>query len=229
MSVQFDFRHYRRVFLQPLRTARGEWAVREGFILRRAGPAGVSYAEVAPIPEFGSESVTAAGAFLNRLLDDPALRPGPELPCCAFAVSAASDQSALPTRSVPLSGLLPAGEAALDRLPHKLRAGFGCFKWKVGVEPADREQELFALLCEQLPVGARIRLDANASWQQDTLRSWTDFLTGYQEYVDYIEQPLPVGQEGDGEVMNHSGWQLRWMVVAGPVAGWRTRAWCGPW
>ena len=65
VKLSISFRPYRAAFLRPLRTARGEWADREGFVIRVEGEGGIGYGEVAPIPEFGTETVDEAGAFFS--------------------------------------------------------------------------------------------------------------------------------------------------------------------
>ena len=62
-----SFRRYQRPFVKPLRTARGEWLLREGLIVRIECDSGVEYGEVAPIPEFGTETLAVAEAFLQSL------------------------------------------------------------------------------------------------------------------------------------------------------------------
>ena len=48
----------------PVRTALGEWMLREGFILRLEDDEGVAgFGEVAPIPWLGSETLEAAESF----------------------------------------------------------------------------------------------------------------------------------------------------------------------
>jgi O-succinylbenzoate synthase len=41
-------------------------------------------------------------------------------------------------------------------------------KWKVGVLDPDTELQLLEQLLEQLPDGAKLRLDANGSWDRAT-------------------------------------------------------------
>ena len=47
------------------------------------------YGEVAPLPSFGSETVAEATAFLEQLASEPEMNAPVNLPCCAFALSAA--------------------------------------------------------------------------------------------------------------------------------------------
>ncbi|MGB0344050.1 MAG: o-succinylbenzoate synthase [Coraliomargarita sp.] len=192
---QIFFRPYRRAFREALRTSRGEWRVREGFIVRVEQAGRVSYGEVAPMPEFGSETVEAARAFLESLEADP-LRTVPEdLPCCAFALSCALRGADGEPRDYAVAGLLPAGQGALAVAVEKAALGYGTLKWKVGVEAPEIEQAVLAEMFNHLPEGVRLRLDANGVWTEAVLVGWLDFLQAFRERIEFIEQPLPVGME----------------------------------
>ena len=200
MGRRFSFQSYQRTFAKPLRTALGEWSVREGFIVRVEDESGVGYGEIAPIPQFGSETVGAAEAYLQRLRDDTSLAEDvlalAALPCCAFGVSAAlALEPSVPRRDYAVAALLPAGRAALSTLAVKLSAGYESFKWKIGVETVAVEQAIFRELVAQLPIGGRLRLDANGGFSMATLESWLRLLLQFPEQVEYLEQPLAVGQE----------------------------------
>ena len=200
MGRRFSFYPYHRTFAKPLRTARGEWAVRRGFILCVEGESGVGYGEIAPIPEFGSETVKQARAFLEQLEADPELAEDAAslaaLPCCAFGVSTAlAGEPSMPRRHYDVAALLPAGAAAIREVKGKLARGYETFKWKIGVDPAEEEQAVFLKLVALLPTGARLRLDANGGLSVGDLESWLWLLQRHAEQVEYLEQPLPVGQE----------------------------------
>lgn len=200
MGRRFSFQSYQRTFSKPLRTARGEWSVREGFILRVEDKSGVGYGEIAPVPEFGSETVAAAEDFLWGLVADPELAEDTAamaaLPCCAFGLSSAlTNTASVNRRNYEVAALLPAGAAGLRVLPKKLARGYETFKWKVGVESAEVEQALFLKMVEQLPTGARLRLDANGGLCVADLERWLWVLQRHADQVEYLEQPLAVGQE----------------------------------
>ncbi|MFP4069257.1 MAG: o-succinylbenzoate synthase [Opitutales bacterium] len=195
MNRRISYRRYRRRFVRPLRTARGEWAVREGWLLRVEADGSAGYGEVAPIPEFGTETFDEAEAFLERLKGDPGLPVPEELPCCAFALSAASSAFSGVRRAYPVAGLLPAGEAAVPALASKSKAGFRCFKWKIGVGGLALEQEILDELVAQLPGGGRLRLDANAALSAAEAATWTDCCARFPGCIEFLEQPLPVGEE----------------------------------
>jgi len=227
MSRKITVKRYGRRFRKPLRTARGEWALREGFLLRVETDAGVGYGEVAPIPEFGSETLAAAEAFLQRFVQDPGSAVPTGMPCCAFALSAAllmiaegrppcrplklgkprsTRRSSLPKKDYPVSAFLPSGSTALRTAEAKLALGYRNLKWKIGVEALGKELASARSLLESLPPGARLRLDANASLDRDGLAHWLTLLADFPEAVDYLEQPLPCGEEAAmAEAMASSG------------------------
>lgn len=195
MQRRISYRRYRRPFRRSLRTARGEWAIRAGFIVRVETAAGLGYGEIAPIPEFGTETLSAAGAFLDSLVAEPDLEVPPELPCCAFGLSAALQAASLHSRDYPVAALLPAGQAAVDRLIARRAAGYSSFKWKIAVESWAEERAIFMKLIESLPEGGRLRLDANAGLDLAQLEKWLELLCENSDRVEYLEQPLRFGDE----------------------------------
>ncbi len=221
MSRQISVKPYRRAFRQPLRTAHGEWATREGFLVRLEQEGRVGYGEVAPLPEFGSETLADAMAFLEQLTIQPEMAVPVNLPCCAFALSAAqifaergsldllkngeaSNQGAsrvpisrliAPPRDYSVSALLPSGSAALRLAAQKSKAGYCNMKWKIGIDPIAKEISTARSLFDSLPSAVRLRFDANAGLAASELEQWVEFLIPYRERIDFIEQPLACGQE----------------------------------
>jgi len=101
--------------------------------------------------------------------------------------------------SLTYSGLLPAGEAALEQWQKLWEQGYRTFKWKIGVYAIACELKIFELLTQTLPPSAKLRLDANGglSYEDANLWLWTcDNLQANQNRVEieFIEQPLPVDQ-----------------------------------
>ena len=130
MVYRFAVKTYRLPLRSPLRTAHGIWAIREGLIIRLEAENGtVSYGEVAPLPQFGTETLAES---LERCLsfgdktDDVALDDVPErFGCVRFALAAARSAKADADREkrLPVTALLPAGKAALAVLPAKMEQG----------------------------------------------------------------------------------------------------------
>ena len=232
MSRQISVKPYRRVFRQPLRTAHGDWTTREGFLVRLEQEECTGYGEVAPLPSFGSETLADATAFLEQLASEPDMNVPVNLPCCAFALSAAqifaergsldllkngeaSSQSAsrvpvsrliAPPRDYSVSALLPSGSAALRIADEKSKVGYQSMKCKIGVEPITKEIITARSLFDSLPSTVRLRFDANAGLATSELERWLEFLIPHRERVDFIEQPLACGQEAAmGDYMEASG------------------------
>lgn len=189
------YKRYQRSFLKPLHTARGEWALREGFVLRVEEAGRVGFGEVAPLPEFGTESVAEAADFLEELVRQPECSVPDRLPCCRFALSSALLSGSACPKDYQVSGLLPAGAACIPLAQQKVEQGYTSLKWKIGVLPISDELEWAAQLLRSLPVGVSLRLDANASLSIDQLDTWLSLLADRRPQVEYLEQPLCVGKE----------------------------------
>ena len=307
MELRLSYRAYRRTFLRPLRTAHGEWTQREGFILRVDGGGGTAYGEVAPLPDFGTETVGEADALLARLAETPDMELPANYPCCAFALSAAmrnliardagaaqpqagsddarvqskvggkrcadisvrqqqsgeqnadstrQDRNVLPpqkrqdaasiaeqgrslnwTRAAasaarPVAGLLPGGPVVLASAAAKLAAGYRSLKWKIGVLPVEEEIAIASELLGIVPLGVKLRLDGNGGLTTDALARWLDFLGGFPDRVEFIEQPLPPGAEATMAAMGASSNVPIGLdeSLNGPGGGqWlRPGAWAGP-
>lgn len=195
MIEGLTFTPYRRAFSQPLRTARGIWAFREGFLVQYSAGGQRYLGEVAPLPAFGSESLQQAAEFLTEATQhgvDP-LRLQ-LLPACAFALSAVKPQYAAQTH-YPVAGLLPAGAAALPILSRQINAGFTRFKWKVGVEAVSHEIEHLLRMLAVSPDRVRFRLDANAALSHAELETWLQALSAHRHRIEFMEQPLAIGME----------------------------------
>lgn len=198
MKAERSVRAYRRTFRDPLRTACGEWTTREGFIVRLQSGDAVGYGEIAPIPAFGTETFERAAHFLEQWVHDPILMPS-GLPCCTFALTAAMQQIKRPAsaaaRNYPVAGLLPAGCRAIDAAKKKSSEGYTTLKWKIGVCPFADEKAIFENLLALLPEAVSLRLDANGGLRKNQLEEWLAVLSRNPGRIDYLEQPLPVGEE----------------------------------
>jgi O-succinylbenzoate synthase len=194
MVYRFAVKTYRLPLRTPLRTAHGVWAVREGLIIRLETATGaVSFGEVAPLPQFATETLAES---LERCLgfgdntDDAALDAVPaRFGCVRFALAAARRPDVFPdpTKRLPITALLPAGRAALEILPGKLEQGFLSFKWKVGVNRPEEELGVLDDLLGLLPAYTRLRLDANGAWDRRAAEKWLARCT--ERPIEFVEQP----------------------------------------
>jgi o-succinylbenzoate synthase len=195
-EYQFTYSLYRRPFRDPLTTSHGSWEIREGIIITLIDATGRSQSgEIAPIPWFGSESIAAAIDWCQQVgtrISRPQIAAIPdELPACQFGCGSALQAFDSPSaidRPLNIAALLPAGVAALDRLPH-LIPHYSTFKWKIGVLPIAEEIAIWQQLMAILPPYAQLRLDANGGLSIDRANQWLELLDR-ESRIEFIEQPL---------------------------------------
>ncbi|WP_309731504.1 o-succinylbenzoate synthase [Chamaesiphon sp. OTE_75_metabat_556] len=198
MSYKFTYSIYRRPFRQPLKTSHGVWKIREGIIIKLTDSLGRSHqGEIAPIEWFGSESIDRARSFCeqvgDRITTTQIHQIPDDLPACQFgfgsALTAFSTTPAQTASHFNTSALLPAGEAAIDRLQTLATQGYATFKWKIGVLPIDREVAIWHQLMAVLPANAKLRLDANGGLTEIAAERWLE-LCSQAIRIEFIEQPL---------------------------------------
>ncbi|MEG4841337.1 o-succinylbenzoate synthase [Microcoleus sp. B9-D4] len=103
------------------------------------------------------------------------------------------------------SGLLPAGETALQALPILWLEGYRTFKWKIGVAAIEQELKIFQQLIEAMHKlcdreSAFLRLDANGGLSYSQAKTWLEACDkvkatpDFSADIEFLEQPLPVTQ-----------------------------------
>jgi o-succinylbenzoate synthase len=180
-------------------TSHGEWSVREGIIICLQTATGDRYwGEIAPIPWFGSETLTAAQDFCQSLAGcwSTATVIPDYLPACQFAWSAALRYGHNwsidpPTAFINPSWsiLLPTGATALHSWQASWARGHRTFKWKIGVANIDQELEVLAQLLSQIPATGQLRLDANGGLSYEQTKIWLTACAHWPQ-IEFIEQPL---------------------------------------
>ncbi|MEG4942803.1 o-succinylbenzoate synthase [Microcoleus sp. F4-D5] len=232
MLYQFEFRTYQRKFKRPLQTSHGIWDIREGIILRLVGENGrIGWGEIAPLSWFGSENFDQALDFCDQLpgniSSEMIFAISSQLPACQFGFESAVSNSRSPltplnkggTRNIlkvpwiqagneeeknRFSGLLPAGETALQALPILWLEGYRTFKWKIGVAAIEEELKIFQQLIQVMHnlcdrESAFLRLDANGGLSYSQAKTWLEACdkvkaTDFSASIEFLEQPLPVTQ-----------------------------------
>jgi O-succinylbenzoate synthase len=220
------FRRYSLPFRQPVRTAHGAWARREGVVVRLSDHRGATgLGEAAPIPWFGTETAGEAAAACARLgarVSREQIEAIPErLGCLRFALASARAECAAAGAAAAAGGavaggvgvsgfeggrdvcmmvaaLLPAGRAAPGVAARRAEAGFRSFKWKVGAADAGDEWALLDDVLAALPAGARLRLDANGAWDRRTAERWLGRCAGLP-VVEFVEQPVAAAPPAERE------------------------------
>ena len=103
------------------------------------------------------------------------------------------------------SGLLPAGETALQALQALWLEGYRTFKWKIGVAAIEQELKIFQQLIQVMHnlcdrESAFLRLDANGGLSYSQAKTWLEACDkvkatpDFSADIEFLEQPLPVTQ-----------------------------------
>jgi O-succinylbenzoate synthase len=141
-----------------------------------------------------AQPVFAAAAWAARLpclanALSEASRGAASLPETNARAADADSANASPAHaSLGVAALLPAGRAALAVAPGRVELGFRTFKWKVGVGEVVDELGLLDDLCALLPETARLRLDANGSWEPRQAERWLARCA--ERPIEFVEQPI---------------------------------------
>jgi len=125
-------------------------------------------------------------------------------------------------------GTLDAGVAA--RAAAAIREGYGILKLKVGLAAPTTEATALRHLCESLPAGIRLRLDANSAWSfaeaHGLLRAMAD------APIEGVEEPLgPADRPLLGRLQQQLPFPLAWdeslpaLLAAAPDLAAQARRW----
>lgn len=195
-GYRYRYSPYRIPFRRPLAMPWGSWSERQGIIVTLEDEEGrQGQGEIAPLPEFGSETYPAALAFCQNFPPQPRredLDPIPDrLPCCQFAFASAllalESPPFLPPQDWPYSYLLPLdrdGLPALEDLPP-----FPVYKWKIGRRQLAAESAELPRILEKLPPSAQLRLDANGALTLAESQKWLALADRWRR-IEFLEQPL---------------------------------------
>ncbi len=205
---------YRLALRQPWRSALGSWSVRQGWLVKLGTTDGlVGYGDCAPLPEAGTELLTVAetelrsqvarvfGQTPSSILDDldgcndtPAVRCG--LESAVLDVLSKSDGKPLyrwldpgAVQRVSVNAMLGTLEGdVIGRARDAVRRGYGVLKIKLGVMPWSQELVALRAMAQVLPRAARLRLDANGSWEEMEAR---EIIASMKDLpVESLEEPL---------------------------------------
>ena len=209
------FTPYRLPLRQPWITARGGFAVREGWLVRLVTDSGlIGYGDCAPLPQAGTENMDSAVACLSGWA---AVLPGLPLEVAlgriyAGAVGAPAACCSLETALLDLLAqqaglslarwLNPHSSAAVkvnavlggldgqvtERALVAVAEGYSVLKLKVGLAARNEEIALLHDLVRCLPAGISLRLDANCAWNEKEAADFLGALAGLP--VESVEDPL---------------------------------------
>ena len=196
--MKFKFDIYQRHFKQPLRTSHGLWRIREGIIISLSDGVNTALGEIAPLPWFGSETMSEALEFCQRWGNAIALENITQipnsLPACQFAFESAwldlKPQNDYPDK-LNYCYLLSPGDKALNEWQKIYQSkNNSTFKWKIGVYSLQQEIKILQQLVAAFPPEVKLRLDANGGLNLDRAKQLLT-ITDKLKTIEFIEQPLP--------------------------------------
>ena len=202
--MRFEFKAYRRSFRREFANAHDVIPSREGAILRIEDDNGrFGFGEIAPLVDFGTESLVSALALCSRLEEKFHPEGSREIwrntHCLAHAVEGALEMMRWPSEAVeevkpawPICGLLSGGE--YEREFEELQElGYRSVKLKIGIDAFELESRTVARLVERSGGDLNIRLDANGGLSLREAIEWLELCA--ELGIEFIEQPLPRGEE----------------------------------
>lgn len=193
MEIEKHILHFKK----PARTSRGEYTTRTVFIIRTPGGMG----ECSPLPDLSIDgNAYNVPDDIRRIVESATERESLyPYPALRFALESATDKRLSSTNfsrglvGIPFNGLvwMSDAESMLSEAETKIRAGFGCIKFKIGSLDWDREMGLIESVRNRFPT-LEIRVDANGAFlpseAPEKLRDLSRF------HIHSIEQPIKSGQ-----------------------------------
>ena len=213
--LDIHWQTYSLPFAHNFATAHGSMATREGAIITITTDIGlIGTGEMAPLPDFGGETLAEACAalagVLSRLRESPldtALMVIQNLPnsvVCGLEMALLDIQSQRdgynigmllsdgPLRRTVLVNAIIGAQSVEDVFISALNArqrGFSCVKLKVGItNNPTLEIERIAAARSALGPDIQLRLDANEGWTLDEAKAILSQCVSYR--IQYVEQPL---------------------------------------
>lgn len=218
MNVEFDYSTYTLKFRQPFVTSQKVFSERRGLILTLHSESKInSKGDVAPLHEFGSESIEEDLYFLknfpqpvkfdvveplnsireicNNFEGYPALRSGFEqalvdLACQALGTDIPGLLNKRMESSVMVNGLigiLPPSEAANQAL-RLVNNGFTTIKIKMGRTDFNEDLSCIKEIRSKIGKEIKIRIDPNGKWTLDEAKRNLELLSQFD--IEFAEQPV---------------------------------------
>lgn len=198
---KYEFLTVRREFRRPLITGSGQINQVERIILRTELNGVVGYGEIAPWPNFKTESILKC----RKLLEDTQKDLGKliqhieinklSFPALRAALSSCRHWSEINefNKILPCAGLI----TQPDEFSIRKKQAEGFLTIKLKIDPSknlDYFRDLLEYIMRCYPAIV-LRLDANGSFDFEMAQAWVDWVDS-SPMIEFIEQPLPVGHEG---------------------------------
>ena len=195
---KYEFLKVRRKFRHPFVTGAGSFTEVKRILIKAEMNGVVGFGEVAPWPNFDTESISQCSDLLNSFAGNlgeltahlnkletgfPCLRAA--LSSCLYWPEIAKFES-----KVSWAGLVTNPSA--ENIERKIAEGFKTIKIKITSTTSLSE---IKSLISRAPRDIVFRLDANGSLDMELTSAWVNFALSSNQ-IEFIEQPLPVNHPG---------------------------------
>ena len=195
---KYEFLKVRREFRHPFVTGAGSFTEVERILIKTEMNGEIGFGEVAPWPNFDTESISECVDLLNSFAGDllklnaylKELEGG--FPCLRAALSSCRHWPEITNfnKKTSWAGLVP--EPTAENIERKIAEGFKTLKLKIS--PRTSFSYIKSLITTA-PSDIIFRLDANGSLNLQETEQWVNFALS-SDQIEFIEQPLPVNHPG---------------------------------
>ena len=195
---KYEFLRVRREFRHPFVTGAGTFTEVERVLIKIEMNGEIGFGEIAPWPNFNTESISECVDLLNSFAGDlfklnaylKDLDGG--FPCLRAALSSCRHWAEIMNFNKKTSWAGLVSEPTAENIERKIAEGFKTIKLKISPNTS-----LFNIksLIAATPKNIIFRLDANGSLNQEETEQWVNFALS-SDQVEFIEQPLPVNHPG---------------------------------
>ena len=195
---KYEFLKVRRKFRHPFITGAGSFTEVERVLIKTEMNGEIGFGEVAPWPNFDTESISECVDLLNSFAGD-LLKLNAHLkeleggfPCLRAALSSCRHWPEITNfnKKTSWAGLIP--EPTEENIGRKIAEGFKTLKLKIS--PRTSFSYIKSLITTA-PSDIIFRLDANGSLNLQETEQWVNFALS-SDQIEFIEQPLPVNHPG---------------------------------
>ena len=195
---KYEFLRVRREFRHPFVTATGTFTEVERILIKTEMNGAIGFGEVAPWPNFDTESISQCLDLLNSFAGDlyklnaylKELAGG--FPCLRAALSSCRHWAEIVNFNQKTSWAGLVTDPTPENIERKIAEGFKTLKLKI--YPHTSFSNIKSLI-SAAPKNIIFRLDANGSLNLPEAEQWVNFALSSNQ-VEFIEQPLPVNHPG---------------------------------
>lgn len=195
---KYEFLRVHRKFRHPFVTAVGSFTEVERILIKTEMDGKIGFGEVAPWPNFDTESISECLDLLNSFagnlhkLNAYLKELEGEFPCLRAALSSCRHWEEILNFNKKTSWAGLVTDPTPENIERKIAEDFKTLKLKISPHTS---LSYIESLISAAPKNIIFRLDANGSLNLQETKAWVNFALS-SDQVEFIEQPLPVNHPG---------------------------------